>query len=202
MFRDRHHRLTNTESLTSQATFSNVAEPAFSAPLVYDQGWRDIVNSVTLSVDERAPSGVLEEVWASDKSYGIGDGETLVLRAELSDPVIGAVTPVGGIDYQLRSGTVTATLSRTTGASVTIFLKATGGPAVVEALRLRAYPVAVRSTRQVFADDSESIRKYGRKSYTQDAPWVNVHDAEAIAEVILAHRAERLPIASFRVAFF
>lgn len=199
VFRDRHHRLTREASLTSQATLRDTAEPMFSQPLVYDQGWRDIVNSVTLSIDERTPSGDVEAVWTSDATCSIEDGETAIFRAEFSDPVISAVTPVAGVDYQLRSGTVEATLSRTTGASITIFLKAVGGPAVVDTLQLRASPVAVRSTRQIHAEDSESIRKHGRKSYPFDAPWANVNDAEAIAEVILAHRAERLPVVTFRV---
>lgn len=200
VFRDRHHRLTRTASKTSQATFRDTgAEPLFSAPLVYDHGWRDIVNSVTLSVDERDPSGTAEVVWSSERSFSISAGQTLVINAEFSDPVVGAITPVAGTDYQLRSGTVTVTLSRTSGASVAIFVKAGSAASVIDSLQLRAHPVAVRRTAQVHAEDSTSITRYGRRSYSQDAPWVTQADADAIAAVILAHRAERLPIVSLRM---
>jgi hypothetical protein len=94
---------------------------------------------------------------------------------------------------------VTLTLSRTTGSSATVFVKAIGGPAVIDGMRLRAYPVRVASTFQVHAEDSTSIDRYGRRSYSQDAPWAGIHDAEAIAQVLLAHRAERLPIISLRM---
>jgi hypothetical protein len=200
IFRDRHHRLIRDASVTSQATISATSEPAFSAPLVYDQGWRDIVNSVTLSVDDRSPAAELEAVWTSDATHLLASGETRTIRAELSDPVIGAVVPEPGVDYQLRSGDVTVSLSRTSGASITLFVTASGaGPAVLDTMQLRAYPVTVRSTTQVHAEDSTSIGRYGRRSYTQEAPWACPADAEAIAETILAHYAERLPIVSFRM---
>jgi hypothetical protein len=200
VFRDRHHRLTRTASKTSQATFRDAgAEPKFSAPLVYDQGWRDVINSVTLSVDERVPDGELSNVFETERIYSVSDGQTLPIRAESSDPFTGAVVPEEDTDYALRSGTITLTLSRTTGSSATIFVKAIGGSAIIDGMRLRAYPVRVASTFQVHAEDSTSIDRYGRRSYSQDAPWAGIHDAEAIAQIILAHRAERLPVVTFRV---
>jgi hypothetical protein len=200
VFRGRHHRLTRLASLTSQATFSDVAEPAFSPPLVYDQGWRDVINSVTLSVEERVPAAAAEVVWTSDTTYVLSAGETQLVRAELSDPVFGAITPVSGVDFQVRSGSVSAALSRTSGAAVTILLTATaGGPAVVDTLQLRAYPVAVRATTQVHAEDPVSIQRYRRRSYGVETPWAGRYDAEAIAQIVLAHRAERLPIVTFAV---
>ena len=202
VFRDRHHRLTEAASLTSQATFRNTgAEPKFSTPLVYDHGWRDIVNSVTLSVTERAPAGTLENVFESTATFSIATGETKVLSVETTDPFIGAVTPVEGTDYTVLSGAVEVTLSRGFGlsaASATIFIKATS-TAVVSGMRMRAYPVRETATVQVHVEEPVSISRYGRRSYTQDAPWVNVYDAQAIAEILLAYRAERLPIVSLRM---
>lgn len=200
VFRDRHHRYTRTESTTSQATISDTGgEPLFSAPLVYDHGWRDIVNSVNLSVNDRAPAGALANVFETDRTYSLSDGQTLPIKVEASDPFMGAVEPVDGTDFTTRSGTVEITLSRTSGQSATIFVKATGGAAVISSMRLRAYPVAVVSTFQVAAEDAVSISRYGRRSYSQDAPWAGIHDARAIAEVLLGYRAERLPIITFRM---
>jgi hypothetical protein len=199
VFRDRHHRLIRSASVTSQATFRDLgAEPQFSAPLIYDHGWRDIINSVTLSVSERAAVGELENVFESTGTFSISTGETRVLAVESTDPFIGAVAPEVDTDYTVQSGAVEVSLSRTSGASTTIFIKATSG-AVVAGMRLRAYPVREVTTYQVQAEDSTSISRYGRRSYTQDAPWVGINDAGAIAAILLAYRAERLPIVSFRM---
>lgn len=200
VFRDRHHRLTRTESLTSQATFRDIGgEPLFSAPLVYDHGWRDIVNTVTFSVNDRAASGALTDVFESERSYSLSDGQTVAIKVEASDPFIGAVEPVDGTDFTTLSGTVEVTLSRTSGQSATIYVKAVGGAARITDLRLRAYPVPVVSTFQISAEDAVSISRYGRRSYSQDAPWAGIHDARAIADVLLGYRAERLPIVTFRM---
>jgi hypothetical protein len=200
VFRDRHHRLTRAASTTSQATFRDTgSEPLFSAPLEYDHGWRNVFNSVTFSVEERDPDPELSAVWSSTQSFSIDDGETLPVNAQTSDPFFGAVVPEAGTDYQLRSGTVTVTLSRSQGSSAAIFIKATGGPAVLDGLQLRAYAVSVQRTIQISADDSSSKSKYGTRSWPDTAPWAGVNDAAALANIILAHHAERLPIVSFRL---
>lgn len=199
VFRDRHHRITETASKTSQATFTGgSSEPVVSAR-TYDHGKRNVVNSVTFAVDERDPDGELSAVWSDTGSRSIADGETLPINVQPGDPFFGAVTPEAGTDYNLLSGAVTVTLSRTQGASATIFVRATGGPAVIDSLRLRAYSVRVQRTVQVSAEDSDSIDTYGRRSYPTDAPWASVHDARAIADVVLALRAQRLPIVALTV---
>lgn len=197
IFRDRHHRLTETPSLTSQATFRDFgADPVISG-LTYDQGWRDIINSVTISVGVRAPSGSAESVWSSDEIYSVVDGETLTIRTQPSDPVLDAIVPVEDTDYRLRSGSVDVALSRTSGTAIDILITGSGGPAVLDQLQLRACPVAVRRTVQIRAEDSASIDDFKLRAPGIDAPWVNVHDALAIAEVTLAHRAQPLPIVRF-----
>jgi len=202
VFRDRHHRLTRAASITLQATFRDTGtEPVMTAPLEYDHGWRDIINSVTFSVAERDPAPELSAVWTASGVISIADGETVPLRVEVSDPFIGAIMPEAGTDYTLLSGAVTITLSRTQGASATIFITANGGPATIDALQLRAYPLVVRRTVQIHAEDSTSISKHGRRSLPSEAgaPWAGVHDAAALADIVLAHRAERLPVVRVRL---
>lgn len=195
VFRDRHHRLTRAASTTSQATFSDEAEPAFSPPLVYDHGWRDIVNAVSFSVPVRSPAGILDAVWSAQGQHSILDGQTVPISARATDPFIGAVTPEADVDYQLLSGTVTMTLSRTSGQALTVFVTATGGPAVIADLQVRAYPLETAATVLVSAEDTTSIARYGRRSLPsgRDPVWAGIHDAGAIADLILAQRAERLP---------
>lgn len=194
IFRDRHHRLTESASLTSQATFRDATTEPILSGLTYDQGWRDIVNSVTLSVDERRPAGVAEAVWSSDQIYSVTDGETVTVRTQPSDPVLDAITPVEDVDYRVRSGTVSIALSQTSGTAISILITGVGGPAEIDQLQLRAYPVSVRRTVQIHVEDSASDDAYGMRAPGLDAPWVGVHDALSIAEITLAHRAEPLPI--------
>lgn len=219
VFRDRHHRLTRAAALTSQATFSGTAEPAFSAPLSYDHGWRDIVNSVTfsvpirqapdLTVDRGAMEAVdgsgeffthLSEVWTSSNSYVLSAGEIVEVEAESSEPFYDAEVPVEGRDFVETSGGLESVwLSRTSGVSLSIFLKAAVSNTVVTDLRLRARPIPVTTTLQVTLTDSESIAQYGVRSGTVEAPWAGLCDARAIGNLVLAQRAERLPIVSMRV---
>ena len=198
VFRDRTHRLTRAASLTSQATFRDSgAEPLFSAPLTYDQGWRDVVNSVSFSVDQRQPDGALSVVWSSPDTIVIGDGEIVEIQVVANEPFTGAIRPRQDDDFTLASGTVTCALTRDSGQSTTIRFLASGGPAVITYLQLRAYSVPVVRTVQVQAQDSTSQGQYGVRSWPNDAGWAGVNDARAIADGILAYRAQRLPIVEF-----
>lgn len=196
VFRDRHHRLVRAASLTSQATFRGTGtEPVHDAPMAYDHGAREIINSVTIPVADRVPAGEPTSVWSSSRVYSIADGQTVPIQAVASDPVYSVLTPEAGTDYVLDSGTVQITLSATSGPAITLFVTAVGGPAVVHSLQLRGYPLEATTT-QVHAEESVSIGRYGRRSMpaSLDAPWLNENDAEAVAEIILGYRAERLPV--------
>ena len=203
VFRDRHHRLVRATSTASQVTLrdkgiDSTAAVRWSWPLDYDQGWRDVINSAYFGVDVRTVSD-LADVWSSDAIISMADGETKLVTVSASDPFINATPPVAGTDFVQLSGTVTATLTRTSGASTTIILKATGGPAQIAGLQLRAMAVSVGYSTVVGSDDTTSQQRYGKRSWTADAPWAGVHDAQAISEIIMALRAERLPAVTVRL---
>lgn len=194
VFRDRHHRLTRSASLNSQATFRDGgADPVFSA-FVYDHGWRDVINSVVIDVDDRQVTSDPVEVFSTDQLYNIASGDAIEISVVAQDPFLRATTPIAGTDFTLVAGSVEVSLSRTSGASTIISVRAIGGTATIDGMRLRAYSVPIAATLKVTGVNQDSITKYGQRSYTQDAPWVGVHDARAVADVILAHRSERLPI--------
>jgi hypothetical protein len=198
VFRDRHHRLTSSRSTTSQATFT---DSLFSPPLVYDAGWRDIVNTVTLEVQERVPAPSRVTVWEDSTDISIASGDTQPIYVRTDDPFINARTPVAGIDYEIVYGTVEVTLSRNSGQSTVINVKAVNGAAQIRNLLLAANPVSVARTVQVTAEETVSIENYGIREFPDsgDLPWASRSDAEAIAELILSQRAERLPIVSVRL---
>lgn len=199
VFRDRHHRLTRAASTTSQATFRDTgSEPKFSAPLRYDQGWRDVVNDVRFTVEERAPEPDLVAVWTSDQSYAIPNGVTLDITMATTDPFMGLITPVAGTDFQVRANGVSVSLSRTQGRSATISITASGA-AVIDSLQVRGYPVTVARSQVASASDATSITAYGSKSGPDDAGGASFEDAQAIAELAVAYRSTRLPIITFDV---
>lgn len=199
VFRDRHHRLTRAASTASQATLSDTgSEPLFSAPLAYDQGWRDVVNDVSFSVDERSPASDLSVVWSSDASYSIASGATLTIIATGSDPFYGAINPVNGTDFQTRAGSAAVTLSRSQGKSTTISIVATG-TTLIDTLQIRGYTVPVARTIQVTATDATSVTAYGQRSGPDNAGSACVEDAQAIANLAVAYRSTRLPIVTLDV---
>jgi hypothetical protein len=196
VFRDRHHRLIRPESATSQATFTGDVEPCFSDPFVYDHGLRDIINVVALSVEERDPSAESETVWESDQIHNISPSQTLALRVETSDPVISAA-----MGYSLRAGSVTAAqVTPDSGQALQVSVTAGVAGAQIDGLHVTARPVAVRRTYQVQHEDAGSQATYGKRSGgAPEVPWAGIHDADAIAQIVIGTRAQRLPIVSMRV---
>lgn len=194
VFRDRHHRLTRPESLTAQATWrSSGTEPVISSPVTYDHGWKEIVNSVSVQVPLRQIDPDFSVVWSTGAQVVVQAGTTLDVTAHSSNPFLSAVQPAAGTDYQLLSGSVSISLSATSGQSVTLSLTSAGG-AVLDGLQLRA--LQVQSTNIVVTvEDQQSIDRYGRKSMESGRlpVWCNQYDAQAILELIVAKRSERLP---------
>lgn len=199
VFKDRHHRLTDAASLTSQATWRGTpgaAEPVMGRPFGYDEAWRNIVNYASVAVDVRAPTD-LTVVWTSEATIDLTDGETKLITATSVDPFYGAVTPDAS-DIRLAFGVVTAALTRDSGAATTILLTASGGPAQVVGLQLRAVPVPVAYSTQLSASDSDSITDYGARSLPDSIPWVGLGDARAIVDTVVAQRAQPLPVVTVR----
>ena len=209
VFRDRHHRLQRPASLTPQGAFTAheitcTAPPvtglSFIEPFDYSHGWRDIVNDVSLDIDERRPEGSIAPVWDSDDTIALALGQTAQIQAKASDPFRNAITPVAGTDVIYSgSGVLTISMSRRSGQSTTISLTAVGGAVTITRLQVRARPVSVARVVKVSASDSVSIERHGSRSNPDEAPWVNAHDAYAIAQLFLAHYAQRRPTVQLRL---
>lgn len=205
VFKDRHHRIIDTVSLVSQATFAAgrglcdsppVTGFSYTAPFQYQHGSRDVINSVSFSVDQRMPDGQLSVVWESDETYTIEDGETITVIADMQNPVM----DVQPIDATFTgSGGLTTVVERTSGQSIPVHLSASGGQVVITHLTLTARDVPVIRTVKVMDEDSTSISQHGLREYPNQAPWAGVEDAKAIASIILAHYAQRRPTVQIRV---
>jgi hypothetical protein len=201
MFRDRHHRLVRTASSTSQATFRDAgADPRFSWPLEYDHGWKDVVNTIRIEVNERRIASDRTDVWTSDSTVTIPASTTLDIEVSTGDPFADASTPEIDTDYTVITGSVTVSLSRTSGQSTVISLTAGGSLATVAGLKLRAVSVPVARTRVVTVEDTASQAEYGKRAPESfDAPWLSFNDAGAVAAAMLAHRAQRLPVVTIHL---
>lgn len=201
VFRDRHHRLTSAPSITSQGTWRHVrngVDPFMSEPFVYDDAWRNIINTGQISVEVRTP-GSLEVVWTLESPLGFTASETKTFIATTSDPFINAQTPENVTDYQIISGSIsTVSLSRVTGASTTITITAGGGGAQINGLQLRANLIQTAYTIQVAASDASSISDYGPRSFPGDLPFCNEHDAQAVINTAVDIRSQPLPVISTR----
>jgi hypothetical protein len=195
VFRDRHHRLLDSASITSQATWRDrgTIEPVMLRPgFSYSESWANIVNTGSATVDVRVPQE-LQPVWTSDVTLSLSAGEQKLITASASDPFYGAVAPVAGTDFTVLSGTVTTSLIRSSGASATIIYTATTA-AVITALQLRAQPVTVGYSVQVSALDGTSITDYGPRAFPGDLPWCNPADAQAVLDTVVFQRSRPLPI--------
>jgi len=210
VFRDRHHRIQDAPSLTSQAFFNAneiscetpvVSGFSYTPPFTYDHGWRDIINHVTQDVEIRTPTAEDEVVWSDEGTYTISSGETITINAVANEPFIMAQVPNQSIDFGTISGigTLTVTLSRTSGQSTLIRLTASGGSVTFTYIQLRARALDTGASLKIDESDSASISTHGDKTYPNNLEWVNRHNAQAVAFVILAHYAQRRPIVQLRV---
>jgi hypothetical protein len=194
VFRDRHHRLTRSTSLNVQATWrSSGTEPVLSSPVTYDHGWKEIINSVSVEVPLRQVDSIYTAIWSAQGQITVAAGASLQITARASGPFLGALTPVQGTDFTVLSGSVTISLSRTSGQSTTITIAA-ASDAVIDGLQVRAFAIQANNI-VVTVEDQQSIGKYGRKSMDSGRlpVWANAYDANAILALIVAKRAERLP---------
>lgn len=199
VFRDRHHRLTRTQSNTVQSTWraSGPLEPFMQKGFTYNEAWDQIVNEATVSVDVRTlgPVGV---VWQSDSTITLSAGEQKMITVTADNPFLNGIDPVDGVDFTTLSGSVTCRLLRNSGASTPVIITAGNTPAAISNLQVRGQAVTVAYTMQVSDSDAVSISDYGRRSFQGDLPWCGVEDARDVLNLIVSSRSAPLPILSVR----
>lgn len=186
-----------------------------SKPFKYDIGWRDIINKVSATVEQRYVFSQ-EVVWEDKTVREVAVGDKLVVHVKTDDPFVDAVTPIAGVrsysqaqqivtpatyDFLVSGGAVTVTLSRTSGQSLDITIVGLGpGSSTITDMSLRARPVRASNTYLIKDEDRDSQDLNGVKT-PGDAevisPWSNVNDTRALMEVILDQRFKRLPVIEF-----
>ncbi len=155
---------------------------------------------MTIPVDDREEQGALSVVWqdSTGNTTSIPPGGSVTVTAQGSDPFTNALVPSPATgDWVQQSGSTTAALSRTSGQSVVITYTDSGTGSVISALQLQAYSVPIVHTTQVASSDATSTGQYGTRSLgavSRIPVWAGLNDAQAIAAMILAQRAKRLPV--------
>jgi hypothetical protein len=217
IFRDRHHRLLDAVSSTSQATLraSGPLEPVLGKGWRSVESWSTIVNDVSVTLDVRQV-GSLQQVWSSDQTYtvGIGINGTLDIPITADDPFTNPQPLVQGVpgsstgDFTLVSGAgpvtiqVLASASQIGPSTILRITNSGANGATVTGLRLRAQPITVAKTVTVTASDSTSQAGYGVRSLPGSdgiGPWCSEYDAQAIATDLVNDRKDPLTQATARL---
>lgn len=195
VFRDRHHRLFNTASTTPQATFyssTDDGEPAFSE-FSYDHGWREVINSVSIKVDEIDPADQ-QQVWQNEGIVTIGTSQTLTLQLNLDAPVIEP-----SLEFDIINGSCSGSITIDSGQTITIALTAGAGGATITNLEVVGQPVTTSRSYTVLLEDADSISKYGKRSQDYTIPWAGYNDALAVGQLILDASSTRRPIVTVKM---
>lgn len=203
MFRDRHYRIVRSASRTVAATLAesgidSSSSARWSYPFTYDHGRNAIVNSVEWEINQRKIDGQVSAVWNAEDivTVRLADGESQDIVAKANDPFVNVVPPVLDTDYRLTYGTVTVSVDVISGQTATMTFTATGGPALVTNIQLRAYAVPATQSVKVARRDGASQAKYGRiaADSSLEPKWCTYRDAADIASLLIGARAERLPV--------
>jgi hypothetical protein len=197
-FRDRHHRLVDAASVTSQATFKDSGADSAGSVVFsgfdFDTGWRDVINEARFSVEERFPTSGPVTVWEDESLITISPSVSEDVEVETSDPFQDAIVPVEGQDFELVFGSVTPSLSQTSGQGTTLTFLAGGSGAKIQNLKLRATSIPVVRTRVTATVDAASQVHHGIRSWPDEAPFAGVHDAKGVANVIVNLRKDKREI--------
>lgn len=207
IFRSRHHRLLRKESVGVQSFLrsdSEFNEPNFSGPITYDIGWKDIINQIHVDVNDRTPIA-FDEVWSQSDIVVIQPGETKTISLSTSSPFYGAVTPSvanEGVILQTGSGTpTTINMKKTSGLVNTLEITAGLTTVRIKNLSIKAFSVPDNDNKVGYIrEDSSSVAKYGPQAIDEDAfRWAGINDTDAIAQIVLGHRSDRLPVVQLKL---
>lgn len=161
-FENRNYRTITTRSTTSQGSFLDIDNGGlwFTA-LKYEPGYKNIYNRATYTTKRRS-LGSLATIWEYGADLVLTASQSITLIAKPTDPFQNAVTPVLTTDYTVAGGTVSVSLSATSGLVAFVTVTATSGAPTVSALKLRAQPLTVVSetTLQNSVNAAASIAKY------------------------------------------
>lgn len=156
----------------------------------YTPGIRDVINAATQEVITRTAQ-TSAAVWTYGQTITLDSSGAASVIAKPSDPFKTAITPVVVTDFTLSAGTVSVSLSRTSGGSTEIQFSGGTVGATITNLQLRAQSMLSVSTVRVGnqVDASSSQTAYGERSAQLNGwPGMTVGQAESLCDgVVIAY---------------
>jgi len=172
VFKNHQARFLDARSVSAQETFYSATTLPSIHDLTLSDPLKNIVNVASIPTRLREVAGSLSVIWTQSDSVTLAAGETYTIsvRPDGTEPFKEAVTPVAGTDYTLVSGSVTPTLSRTSGYSTDLTFTAGGSGAVLSGLQVRAklFTTTSKSFARNTLDMSASIASHGRRNLPEN----------------------------------
>jgi len=183
-------------------TYEGDAGVYHSEPFSYDQGFKNVINAVTVETVQRTQQS-LAVVWTyAGGNITLAANAVFTITAKPSSPVNAAVC-TNGVDATVSAGSLASTsLSRTSGGNIEITLTAGAGGATVNLLQLRAVAFTVSSTVDVrnSVDAATSIDVYDQQDLRISARTdLDVNTAQAVADAIVNRYSTALPVVTLTI---
>lgn len=148
-------------------------------------------------------------VWSHGEQITLTSSEVKKLVATSSDPFENATTPVEDTDFTVSSGSVTVTVDRASGSSITITLTDGGtgstidGPPgdLTKGIQLRADPVKVSARSSVTSEDTTSQTSYGLRGLPSYSirHEIAATDMQTLADNLITSHKDPRAIAEFAI---
>ena len=194
-FFGRNYRTLATRSQESQATFHDTAGSLFHVGIRVRPGIRDVINYPYVEQVIQREAATLGTMWTYNESFTLNSAGGGTIIARTSEPFLHATTPVVTTDFTLSAGTVSVSLTRTSGKSTDIVFSGGTPSAIVSNLALRGSLFAVAGTIQATSliDATNSQAIYGVRQYALDA-WEGLEPTDAVSlcdGIVLAYQTPR-----------
>lgn len=215
-FADRHFRLSNSASLTSQATYSDAAATLNYSGIQQQDPLKEIFNLVEAHV-QRYTVGSLAVLWTLSESGAnspkIEPGQTRTWWASYPNPdsatnamaVDAWTTPVENTDYEAntqaggggtdKSSMITVAVTKFANAMKISLTNTDTVDIYVTLLQARGTPVTADDPVKIVAEDSTSQTAYGQRTYPITAQFIPDSDeAMDYTNYVLSIYKDSIPV--------
>lgn len=142
---------------------------------------------------------IINFIVSTDEPLGVATEVTAITASVGSASISVSVSTLGGVaDYVLTAGSVSFSLSRTSGASAQLTVTAGGSGVTLTSLRVRGDLVTVVRSHQVsFPEDTTDI-PVGKISRPNVKPEITLDNAREFVEMFVERRSIPIPTVTFQ----
>lgn len=208
VFEDRHARLLNPRSVTSQATFSDAPGPTLGYTAIAQQDpLREVFNEVLATVQNYTVAG-LAVLWTlNGVTPTILPGAALTIWAQYPNAASGGdagayvdvwTTPVVGTDITqtgVTNGDIAVSVSKfARSMKITITNNHASATATITLAQARGTAVTFDDPVLISAEDTTSQSMYGERSYRLPGPWLTFLVAQDFVNFVISRYKDPTPI--------